>query len=430
MAKNILLEKTVLLPNENKVVFFQETPPSFKRYFKENLFIQYDIDLSAIPESVLNIPFVANLYPICWFLGATLKVKTLDQNFYSSIETVKQEFAKFYPEILTKNSKLIVENLESVSYANPNEAMLFSGGVDALYTYATKNSAMMQLVTIHGADIDIQNLEQWEKIKAITKSLELTKNNPNLFIRSNVRSFYRSKVEKLLFNNTQDWWTLIQHGLSLTTYLAPIAFKNNIGKVYIGSTFEFEKNNMAWGSSYIDNLIAFGSTEVIHHGQDANRLEKMRYLTNYFEKVNLPTPFRVCYHQSNTKLNCSVCAKCYRAILTLILLGKDPRVYGFTMEMSSNSMEQYYDNLAEYIQKVVFRQSVYYYWLEIYEEMNTTNQAPFIFFNKVIETQKINELKSLLQQLKFKKKRWNTLIMEKLDHHRTKWFEILHSIQQ
>ena len=187
---------------------------------------------------------------------------------------------------------------------------------------------------------------------------------------------------------------------------------------------------MAWGSSYIDNLIAFGSTEVIHHGQDANRLEKMRYLTNYFEKVNLPTPFRVCYHQSNTKLNCSVCAKCYRAILTLILLGKDPRVYGFTMEMSSNSMEQYYDNLAEYIQKVVFRQSVYYYWLEIYEEMNTTNQAPFIFFNKVIETQKINELKSLLQQLKFKKKRWNNLIMEKLDHHRTKWFEILHSIQQ
>jgi hypothetical protein len=430
MSKNIILTQTEINSSANKIIFFQETDACFKRYFRENLFIEYDIDLTFVPKAVLNITFVANIYPICWFLGATLKVKTLDKNFYESIEKVKHEFAKFYPEILSRNSKLLVENLESIEYSNHNEAMLFSGGVDALYSYSKIESHNIQLVTIHGADIDIQNNLQWEKIKGITNSLVLTEKNSNYFIRSNVRSFYRSKVEKLIFNNTQDWWTLVQHGLSLTTSLSPIAYLNSVGKVYIGSTFEFEKNDLPWGSSYIDNFIAFGKTEVVHHGQDANRLEKMKFLCDYFEKVNVPTPFRVCYQQLNTKLNCSICAKCYRAIITLIILGKDPRKYGFDIEITTNSVELFYDNLAIFIQKNVFNQSVYFYWLEILDEMNKNNNSPFIFFNEAIEIKKIIELNDLLQKLKFKKKTWKTSIKENLNSYRRKWFQTINKLNQ
>lgn len=425
MAKKIILSRTDVNLSENKIVFFQETDSYLKRYFRENLFIHYDIDLTTVPESILNIPFVANVYPICWFLGATLKVKTLDKNFFLSIEKVKQEFAKFYPEILSKKSRLIVENLETIEYSNHNEAMLFSGGVDALYTYSKLNTTDIQLVTIHGADIEIQNLAQWEKIKSVTKSLVLTQNNPNYFIRSNVRRFYKSKVEKLIYNNTQDWWTLIQHGLALTAFLSPIAYKNNIGKVYIGSTFEFSRNNMTWGSSYIDNFIAWGSTNIVHHGQDANRLEKMKFLCDYFERINIPTPFRVCYHHLNTKLNCSKCAKCYRAILTLIILGKDPRMYGFEVDIDNNSVEKFYDNLMQFIKKNVFNQAVYFYWLEIVDEMNMSNTPPFIFLDEILEMKKIDELNVLLKNLKIKKKTWKAICKEKTGTLRNKWYKML-----
>ena len=82
IRKNIVLKNTEVILDDSKVVFHQETSFLIKPYFREDLFINYDIDLSEVPISILNIPFVANIYPICWFLGATLKVKTLDKNFF------------------------------------------------------------------------------------------------------------------------------------------------------------------------------------------------------------------------------------------------------------------------------------------------------------------------------------------------------------
>lgn len=425
IGKNIVLKNTEVILDENKVVFHQETSFLIKPYFRENLFINYDIDLSEVPISILNIPFVANIYPLCWFLGATLKVKTLDKNFFESIEKVKQEFAKFYPEILFRNSKLIVEQLDEIQYTPKNKAMLFSGGVDALYTYSRLDNKDVQLITMHGADIDIQNVAQWEKIKNITKSLELTKNNPNYFIKSNVRRFYRSKVEKLIYNNNQDWWTLIQHGLSLTSLIAPVAYKNGIGEVFIGSTLDAKNELFPWGSSYIDNYITWASTQVIHHGQESNRFNKMKILCDYFDEINLPTPFRVCYHNQNTKLNCSMCAKCYRAIVTLIVLGKDPREYGFEIETMHGSVEKFYDNLLIFIKGNVFNQAVYFYWLEIVEEMNEKNNIPFIFSDEVLEIKKYHKLKELLNKLKIDKSNKKKDFKEKIGVLRTKYYNTL-----
>lgn len=424
MAKNIILKKTDINKSENKIVYLQETDGSLNPYFNENLFVQYDIDLNNIPESILNISYVANVYPICWFLGATLKVKTLDKNFFLSIEKVKHEFAKYYPEILTKKSQLIVENLEAITYDSNLSAMLFSGGVDALYTYSRLDTDEIQLITIHGADIEIDNTSQWEKVQEVNRKSPLTLKNTKYFLRSNVRDFYAFKVEKLIYNNTQDWWTLLQHGLSLTSLLAPIAYKNEIGKVYIGSTLDISKETMPWGSSYIDNFIAWGNTNVIHHGQEANRFHKMRLLCDYFEEKQIPTPFRVCYHHLNTKLNCSQCTKCYRAIVSLIILGKDPREFGFEIPSKDNSVEIFYDKLIEVIQEQVFNQAVYFYWIEIYDEMIKRETKPFIFHDTTLEISKLEAIKNLLTQLQTKPKSWKNIRRGIKSAIRTSWFRL------
>lgn len=382
MSKIIKLNNTIVASAENTIHYIYDIDKRFEHYFNERLFVQYDFDLAEVPDAILNIPFVANLYPMCWFLGATLHVKTLDRNFFLSIEKIKLEFAKFHPEILARNSKLIVEDFKTIDYPSNNSSMLFSGGVDALYTFSKLDIPKLELVTIHGADIDIHNKEQWKKISDITKALPLTEQNPNHFIRSNVRSFYSSRAEKLIYNNTQDWWSLIQHGLALTTLIAPISYKNGVGKVYIGSTLDSLNNHIPWGSSAIDNFIAWGSTKVIHHGQEANRFEKMKFLCGFFDAINMPTPFRVCYDQLNDKLNCSKCTKCNRAILSLIILGKDPRKFGFEIETEGNSVAVFYNDLIQSIQQNVFQQNVYFYWLEILEELEQHTVVPFVFFDK------------------------------------------------
>ena len=428
MSKIIDLKQTQVNAEENSVKYIQVTDKASSLYFSEPLFVQYEFDLSDIPESILNISYVANLYPICWFLGATLRVKTLDQTFYKSIERVKQEFAKYYPEIITKNSKLLVENLETNNYDNKQSTMLFSGGVDALYTYSRLDSNELQLVTIHGADIEINNTAQWKKIKEVNQELQLTVQNPKHFLRSNVRNFYAFKVEKLIYNNSIDWWSYIQHGLALTSLLAPITYKNGLGKVYIGSTLDDTKNTTPWGSSYIDNFIAWGVTQVIHHGQEANRFNKMRLLCEYFEEKKIPTPFRVCYHHLNTKLNCSECTKCYRAIVTLIVLGKDPRNFGFEIASINNSVEGFYDKLIAVIQKQVFNQAVYFYWIEIYDEMVKQEMLPFVFYDESIENTKLNEIKNLLAQLQTKPKTWKMKRRSIKSKIRTSWFQLCNKL--
>ncbi len=62
IRKNIVLKNTEVILDDSKVVFHQETSFLIKPYFREDLFINYDIDLSEVPISILNIPFVVNIY--------------------------------------------------------------------------------------------------------------------------------------------------------------------------------------------------------------------------------------------------------------------------------------------------------------------------------------------------------------------------------
>mgnify|MGYP006180266213 CR=1 FL=1 len=115
----------------------------------------------------------------------------------------------------------------------------------------------------------------------------------------------------------------------------------------------------------------------------------MKFLSDYFEKVNIQTPFRVCYHHLNNKLNCSVCTKCYRAIITLIILGKDPRKYGFDVINENHSIDIFYDNLMNFIKKNVFNINdrdllVKKEKLEISEKTIYTEIENLILENKIV----------------------------------------------
>ena len=78
----------------NKVIYHYEVSDSLKHFFNlnEEAFIEYTFELTNIPDSIIAIPFVCNVLPIIWLTNSTLEVHTLDKNFLSHVDEIKQGY--------------------------------------------------------------------------------------------------------------------------------------------------------------------------------------------------------------------------------------------------------------------------------------------------------------------------------------------------
>jgi hypothetical protein len=90
--------------------------------------------------------------------------------------------------------------------------MLYSGGVDALTTYLRQRGHNLDLVTIHGADIPIDDIDQWDDLLQFINAEELLVQNKKYHVKCNFRDFYTYKVDLLV---DMGWWGKVQHGLAL-----------------------------------------------------------------------------------------------------------------------------------------------------------------------------------------------------------------------
>src|SRR5690606_15763526 len=139
---------------------------SFSKYFNSsNLFYaKYSEDVSSTPLSIAVIPLLSNIIPIAWFAGFDIFVDEVDKDFYNAVSDIKKVFIKNYPGYELGGNlkpKKVIEN----KIEGEKSAMLFSGGVDAFATYIRLYNHNPDLVTIHGADIAIDDMDQWKDLK-------------------------------------------------------------------------------------------------------------------------------------------------------------------------------------------------------------------------------------------------------------------------
>lgn len=334
-----MFELKEIIVEKGRVNYSYSTSKEISKFFSAKpFFAEYDVDITEVPEGILVIPFLSNVLPIAWFAGFDLKVKTLDKVFYDSVNTVKKQFAEYYPEINSKHSDLIVENLEDYSQNNipPKNAMLFSGGVDAYTTFLKHNSDSnpLDLITFWGADIPLADSKQWEDLKNSIVFSEVLKLNRKRFITANFREFYNFNVDSLL--STLSWWGYIQHGLALTGVVAPLAYLNNYTTLFIASSNPRKPDSqiVKWGSMpEIDNLIAMGSCQIIHDGVEFNRQDKVKFVVDKSSSLIMKPQIRVCYSELRTDGNCNVCEKCLRTIFSIMIAGANPMDFGFKVEI-------------------------------------------------------------------------------------------------
>ncbi len=358
-----------------------------KLFSKKTFYVKYDIDISSVPHSILVIPLLSNILPISWFAGFDIKMKELDSVFYHQALKLKKQFSEYYPVINQKESNLIVEELvENKAVLNNKTAMLFSGGVDAYTTLLRHYEEVPDLITIKGADIAIDDKEQWDSVMEYINTTPTLQHNRKYTIESNLREFINFNVDALL--PSYGWWGRIQHGLALTCLTAPLAYLNGYETVLIASTRSSKMPFSPWGSMpETDNLVKFSSASILHDGYELTRLDKVRTILELSSKYNTFPPLRVCYHDIKEALNCNKCEKCCRTIFAIMICGRNPNVYGFKVD------DAFYEIVKSHFKNGFRSEGVKFYWAEMLENYN--DKIFYYIENSEKESEEIKELKAL-----------------------------------
>lgn len=363
--------------NQNKIVYDFEVSDDLKKYFnsEEEYFIEYDVNVESIPESILAIPFVCNILPCSWLLDFEIVVNKLDKNFYDCIPEIKSGYAAMYPDFEFKGN-LVANKIESIEYKTNKAISLFSGGVDATSTLIKHMNEKPILVNLQGSDIGLQYNDVLESVKE--KLLDNAKvfNLPMMFIKTTFRRILNEKLLNEIVKRTNDnYWHAFQHGIAIISHTAPIAFLEKASIVYIASSYTKGDNAKCASDPTIDNNLKMGSTTVYHDNFELTRGDKIKLIGEFCKNENCSLNLRVCFNDRK-KRNCCKCEKCYRTIFEIIACGYDPVNFGFDIKPNFSKIAHFH-----FKYKIIFSNSVIVLWEKIQNQFkNIDNKSEYEWF--------------------------------------------------
>ena len=167
--------------------------------------------------------------------------------------------------------------------------------------------------------------------------------------------------------------------MGLIGMTAASVFNSKSNKVYISSTHnESFKNN--WGSDpIIDNLLKWSNVSVVHKDYQLTRHEKVKNIIKpYIFKTSSYPLIIVCnsYSRKRELYNCSKCAKCAQAIISLCIEEINPNKCGFDVN------ERTFEWIRESLESMTYfaRKSDFWTWQDTYKNLpkNIDNLVEYI----------------------------------------------------
>ena len=130
MKQELIINK--IIKENNRINYIYEARGKWSDLLvkSEILFLEFDTNIEAVPDSIAIIPLLCNILPICWVFNLNITIDELDDVFYSNIDKIKDGYIKMYPEI-NFGGNLDVKKTIKNDYITKGSAVLFSGGVDA-----------------------------------------------------------------------------------------------------------------------------------------------------------------------------------------------------------------------------------------------------------------------------------------------------------
>jgi len=331
-----------------------------RRFFgDETFFVEYDVDVSDVPERVLTIPVLAHVCPVAWATESDVTVSTVDERYLQTLRTARATLCEMYPALMD-GGEVIVENGPSGSapVTEPGDAVgesprtddstvatLFTGGVDSLATYIRHREENPTFINIQGWVIGIDDDEQWKQTKHVVEDYAGQFDVSSQFVRSNMLSFLDWRMLVAHFNRHHDggWYSAVACGLGLTGLCAPLAVVNGYQRLYMAGTVwdavtvpevvdHWDGSGMPWGSHPdIVNNVRWADSEVVHDGFDLSRQERVRVIADFVRETGRDDLLVRSCTDSEQATNCTECEKCFRTAFGLALEGMDPNNHGFDL---------------------------------------------------------------------------------------------------
>jgi len=321
-----------------------------KKYFRRLAFFSnYDAEIFA-NKSILAIPVLSMVLPVAWITGADVYVDEIDRTFAESAEVLQWEYRKMYPGAPFR-TRLIADRVVDNEYASNKTALLFSGGLDSIYSLSGNLSLKPMLVMILGTDIPISEVAYQNAVEREYSDFAGREGLAMTFVRTDALGILDTRRLDYLFWRFQGRFEagfLFGIGYSLTHIgqTAPLSVGRFNRVLVAASNDEAKAHQMREypDSSYPAEKITWANIRVELDGPIA-RHEKALALKGFLKAHRFR--LRPCWYASDLyseptqspllrdTVNCNVCEKCLRTIAALALAGIDPNEYGFLVNKST-----------------------------------------------------------------------------------------------
>lgn len=333
---DIIELKEILIQN-NRLTYKFDIPKGFEKYFnpKYEFFIEYpeNINLNKIPESILAVPFVANMMLLTIARPAVVKVKQLDKAFYNCIENIAAGFSRIYPLQGISFNVAADEIIDCAYQPEEKYTQFFTGGVDATSALIETADKKPKLINIWGGDILLEDDYRYKKNKKYFENVCKEYDLEFSTIKSSLRfMFNEGTLDRFALDNLKStWWGAVSHNIAMISLMAPFAYIKKIKTHYIASSYsEHQKLRPCSNYSFINNPICFGNCKVEQIDPFLTRDDKINKIKKAYDETEKGFHLYVCHYPIDGD-NCSKCEKCYRTILSLIEKRLDPNYFGFVV---------------------------------------------------------------------------------------------------
>ena len=320
-----------------------------KQYFTtDTFFIDYQEDVSSVPQSILVAPFVASILPLMWVTNTVMWVEEIDQAFYDSMFKVKEAYQRLFSHYSLKGNLIPARFVDNKLDVKREALLLFSGGVDANCSYVRIHQKNPILFNIQGwynqlsdeniaADADIRDITEFAQKEE--RDFTYAKSNFAVIVNADLWSKH---IQPQLGTS---WWFGFQHSMAFISIAIPLAYKLGVKAIYIASSIPMGEFMLCASHVTTDSEFRYADAgKCIHDGSELVRQDKVKVIVDYQKKSSKPYPMRVC---SFNDRNCCECEKCFRTVLGLVAETADVKDFGFYLDKP----------LKEYWYDVMYRRS-------------------------------------------------------------------------
>lgn len=339
--ENIILKSIVV--DKNSVEYNFSVSDAIAKYFTTNrLSIIYDCDISEVPLSILTIPFVANLIPMAWLTNATLWVEELDKTFYNSVKALKVAYQEMHYNFPFKGRLVSAKIIENKIEKTDSSLILFSGGVDAQTSFFRNKEKINSLCNIQGWYKDYNDINEAADIEQeFVKKFAKYNNIDSVLVKSNFATIINTVTfTEFAKKLGEQWWFGFNHSMAFISISIVAAFIRKVSNIYIASSYTFGENIACASFATTDSEFNFAvNGNTIHDGFELTRQDKIKYIVEYQNRINLNIPLRVCSFNED---NCCKCEKCFRTISAIISEGGDISNFDFNIK---GSIKEHFENV-------------------------------------------------------------------------------------